>query len=76
MLKRMRISVEGVAQLLPAHLCDSTLCHGLAQAYIHIHRSTCSSGKLVLLQELALIGRLSDHVVSVAAHHPWSLWHP
>lgn len=64
------------SQSLPPHLCDSTLCHGLAQACIHIHRCTRSSGELVLLQELALVGRLRDHVVIVAAHHPLSLWHP
>lgn len=65
-----------LSQSPPTHLCSSTLRHGLAQADIHIHRSSRSATELVLLQELALVGRLRDHVAVVAAHHALSLRHP
>lgn len=59
-----------------AHLCASALRHGLAKAYVDVQRSGRSPAELVLLQELALVGRLRDHVARVAAHHAWSGWHP
>lgn len=65
-----------LSQSQPPHLCDSTLCHGLAEAYIYIHRSSRSSAELVLLQELTLVGRLRGHVAIMATHHALSLWHP
>lgn len=53
------------------HLAYSSLCYGLAQAYIH-----WSTRKLALLQILALIGWRYYHVISMAAHHSLRLRHP
>lgn len=64
---------ENIAQLWSPHLFDSGLCYGLAEVYIHIHCSSCSSSELALRQELALIGRLSNHVISMTTHHSLSL---
>lgn len=64
------------AQHESPHLCDSRLRYGLAQAYIHIHRSTCSCSELALWQELALVCWLSYHVIRMTTHHSLSLRHP